>query len=183
MQNDVGSIWIMGLSASGKTTLAQLLAGKLREEGIPNIILDGDQIRNIFEERLGYDVESRRKQTHRVMRLAKWISGQGIVPVVAIIHPFEDDRALCRRELKDYFEVYLNCPLEVCIKRDFKKVYQPALDGKAKNVIGLDIPYEIPERADFVLESGKMAPQKMLETLWPELKDNFFSRSENICVE
>ncbi|MFA5147155.1 MAG: adenylyl-sulfate kinase [Candidatus Omnitrophota bacterium] len=176
---NAGSIWIIGLSSSGKTTLARLLSKRLWENGRPNILLDGDQIRDLFEERLGYDVESRRKQTRRVERLARLISGGGVLPVVAIIHPFEDDRARCRKGLKGYFEVYLKCDLETCMARDTKNVYSPVLKGQAKNVLGLDIPYEDPKNADVVLDSGRTSPDEMLETLWRELE----KRWSKTCAE
>ncbi|MDD5438822.1 MAG: adenylyl-sulfate kinase [Candidatus Omnitrophica bacterium] len=177
-----GSIWIMGLSSSGKTTLAKLLEKKLCEIGCPHILLDGDQVREIFEERLGYDIESRRKQTRRVMRLAQWVSGQGILPVVAIIHPFEDDRARCRSTMNGYFEVYLKCDLKVCIERDTKNVYKPALEGKAKNVIGLDIPYDVPERPDLIIESDTLSPEEMFKQLWAEVEKRFFGGRKRVTA-
>jgi len=161
-----GSIWIMGLSSSGKSTLAELLVARLRSEGYPCLLLDGDQIRTVFEERLGYDPESRRKQTARVLRLARLIAKQGILPVVAIIHSVEADREMCRNAMPGYFEVWLKCALDVCVGRDTKNVYRPALDGKAANVVGLDIPYEEPRHADIVLDSGTTTPGMMLERLW-----------------
>lgn len=181
------SIWIIGLSSAGKTTLAQLLTKRLWEKGYPNILLDGSQIRAIFEERLGYDIESRRKQTRRVLRLAQWVSSQGILPVVAIIHPFEDDRVKCRNSLQGYFETYLKCDLKVCIERDTKNVYLPALEGKAKNVVGLDIPYDTPANADIVLETDKLSPEQSLEILWAEIERKFFPKPRlnvgDLCVE
>ena len=169
---NVGSVWIMGLSSSGKTTLAQLLEKKLWENGYPSLLVDGDQIRHIFQERLGYDTESRKKQTRRVLRIVQWISSNGIIPVTAMIHPFEDDRIMCRKVLNNYFEVFLKCNLDVCIKRDTKGVYKPTLEGKAKNVVGLDIPYEKPQHPEIVLESDKFSPEQLLEKLWDNFNKN-----------
>jgi adenylyl-sulfate kinase len=165
-----GSIWIMGLSAAGKSTLAGLLSERLRQEGYPCMLLDGEEVRRIFDEKLGYDEASRRKQTQRIVRLTRWISDQGILPVVAIIHPFEDDRADCRATLDGYFEVYLKCPLEACVLRDAKNVYQPAIDGTAKDVVGIDIPYDPPTQSDLVLESDKLSPGELLDILWEWVK-------------
>jgi adenylyl-sulfate kinase len=165
-----GSIWIMGLSAAGKSTLAGLLSERLRQEGYPCMLLDGEEVRRIFDERLGYDEASRRKQTQRIVRLTRWVSDQGILPVVAIIHPFEDDRADCRATLDGYFEVYLKCPLEACVLRDAKNVYQPAIDGTAKDVVGVDIPYDPPTQSDLVLESDKLSPGELLDILWERVK-------------
>ncbi len=160
----------MGLSSAGKSTLSGMLVDRLRENGYPCILLDGDQIRDIFPERLGYDRNSRRKQTHRVLSVTNWISSQGILPIVAIIHPFEDDRRACRETLHNYFEVYLRCSLQTCRERDAKNIYGPAIEGEAENVVGVDIPYDTPENSDLVLDSGEMAPGEMLETLWGELQ-------------
>ena len=165
-----GSIWIMGLSAAGKSTLAGLLSDRLRQEGCPCMLLDGEEVRHIFDERLGYDGASRRKQTRRIVRLTRWISDQGILPVVAIIHPFEDDRLDCRATLDGYFEVYLKCPLEACVLRDAKNVYQPALDGTAKDVVGVDIPYDPPAQSDLVLESDRLLPDELLDLLWERVR-------------
>lgn len=161
-----GSIWIMGLSAAGKSTLAKGLVARLRDNNYPCMLIDGDEVRAIFPERLGYDPESRRKQTQRILALTQWVSGQGILPVVAIIHPFEDDRRRCRESLSRYVEVYLHCELSECMKRDKKNVYAEALKGNAKNVVGVDIPYDKPEHADLVFNSAELAPDAMLDTLW-----------------
>lgn len=165
-----GSIWIMGLSSAGKSTLASMLAARLRRNAYPCMLLDGDQIRGIFDERLGYDPDSRRRQTRRVMALTRWIASQGILPVVAIIHPFEDDRVRCRAELDGYFEVFLKCGITECMRRDTKNVYRPAVEGKTQNVVGLDIPYDPPECADLVLESDRMTPEAMLDALWQRIE-------------
>jgi len=162
----------MGLSSAGKSTLANMLIKRLRDNGYPCLLLDGDQIRSIFPERLGFDPESRRKQTLRVMALTQWISSQGILPIVAIIHPFENGRRTCRETLHNYFEVYLKCSLETCSARDAKNIYGPAIAGNAKNVVGVDIPYDTPQNPDLELESNTMSPEQMLEVLWDKLQEN-----------
>lgn len=171
-----GSIWLIGLSSAGKSTLARLLVQKLHENDYPCMLIDGDEVRAIFDDRLGYDPEARRKQTQRILRLTRWVSGQGILPVVAIIHPFEDDRKKCREALDRYYEVYLECELPACIKRDTKNVYKPALEGKANNVVGLDIPYDKPENPDLVLDSTNLSPDRMLETLWENIQQSVLPR-------
>jgi adenylylsulfate kinase-like enzyme len=159
------TIWIIGPPCAGKTTVARLLVARLRERGRPAMLLDGDEIRAVFENQLGYDAASRRKQTARVMRLARWVLRQDIIPVVAIIHPFADDRALCRTSLPGYFEVYLKCDIKERIRRDTKKLYLPALAGEKRHVVGVDIPFDEPEHADLVLESDRFAPEQLLEQL------------------
>lgn len=167
-----GSIWIIGLSSAGKSTLAKLLVEKLRDNDYPCMLIDGDEVRAIFNDRLGYDPDSRRKQTQRILALTQWVSGHGILPIVAIIHPFEDDRQRCRETLDGYVEVYLDCALAECMKRDRKNVYAHALEGKAKDVVGVDIPYDKPEHADIVLDSAHLSEDAMLEKLWQHVTQN-----------
>lgn len=167
-----GSVWIIGLSSAGKSTLAKHLVSKLRENDYPCMLIDGDEVRAIFADRLGYDPDSRRKQTQRILALTQWVTGHGILPVVAIIHPFEDDRQRCRETLDGYVEVYLDCALDECVKRDKKNVYAQALEGKAKNVVGVDIPYDKPAHADLVLDSAHLSEEAMLEKLWQHVTQN-----------
>lgn len=171
-----GSIWIIGLSSAGKSTLAKLLVGKLRDNDYPCMLIDGDEVRAIFNDRLGYDPDSRRKQTQRIMALTQWVSGHGILPIVAIIHPFEDDRQRCRESLYKYVEVYMNCELSECMKRDKKNVYAQALEGHAKNVVGVDIAYDKPARPNLVLDSTRLSKEAMLETLWKYVEQEVLPR-------
>lgn len=159
------SIWIIGLSSAGKSTLATRLIARLRADGYPSILLDGDHVRAVFGSSLGYDPQSRRLQTERVLKLARLTSEQGIIPVAAIIHPFEDDRIACRAALPGYFEVYLHCDLETCRTRDTKNVY-PSTSNAATNVVGMDIPYEEPVTADLVLDSAHIPPDELAETVY-----------------
>lgn len=163
-----GSLWIIGLSSAGKSTLARRVLERLRAVRIPTMLLDGDQVRLAFEDRLGYDPDSRHKQTLRVLRLARMISAQGILPVVAIIHPFERDRSYCRQTLPGYFEIHLDCPLTECKRRDRlegKNVYTAG----APNVVGVDIPYERPQHPDLVLESSGRDPVELERQLFAGL--------------
>jgi adenylylsulfate kinase-like enzyme len=163
-----GSLWIIGLSSAGKSTLARRVIERLRAAHVPTMLLDGDQVRLAFEDRLGYDPDSRHQQTLRVLRLARMVSAQGILPVVAIIHPFEADRAHCRQTLPGYFEVHLDCTLSECERRDRaegKNVYKPG----APNVVGHDIPYEKPLHPDLVLPAASLPPEQLEHRLFAEL--------------
>jgi adenylyl-sulfate kinase len=163
---NTASIWITGLSASGKSTLARLFTERLRENGKACVLLDGDEIRSIFENKLGYDLASRRKQTSRVKNLVKLVSKSDVITVVAIIHPFDADRKMCRKEIPGYFEVFLSCDMKELIRRDKKKLYLPAIKGEKRHVIGVDIPFEEPTQPDLVLESDRCGPEELLEQLW-----------------
>jgi len=168
-QQEIEMIWIIGLSSAGKTTLADLLVNKLKQNGHPCLHIDGTQTRNIFETKLGFDPDSRRKQTRRIKSIAQWVSQQGIIPVVAIIHPFRQDRDWCRNELSGYYEVYLKCSIDECRRRDEienKNVYKIETSKDIQNVVGLDIKYDEPEDTDLILESDKLNPDELLNILW-----------------
>ena len=176
----IKTVWIIGLSASGKTTLARLLIKRLQENGHPCVIIDGSEARDLFENKLGFDPESRRKQTARIRNLAQWAISQRIIPVVAMIHPFEDDRRKCRAEIPGYYEVYLECPLEECMRRDDKNVYGPAVAGTVANVVGLDIPYDDPATVELRLHSDRQTPEALLETLWTTIRDRLIDNRLDI---
>lgn len=161
----------MGPSQSGKTTLARLILDRLRQHGLQSMHLDGDEIRALREAKLGFDIASRRKQTSHVMRLAQWVIRQDALPVVAIIHPFEDDRARCRRELPGYFEVYLKCDMQELVRRDTKKLYLPAMKGEKKHVVGVDIAFDAPQNPDLTLESDHLSADQLADALWAAIAD------------
>ncbi len=171
----IKTIWLMGLSSAGKTTLARMVVKKLQENGYPCILIDGNETRNLFDNKYGFDPDSRRKQTKRVKNLALWVIKQNIIPVVAIIHPFEDDRLKCRSELPDYYEVHLKCDINECIKRDKKNVYMPVIRKEKEHVVGLDIPYDEPMNSDVKYDSDKSSPEDLLMSLWNEISEKLFN--------
>ena len=163
------SLWIIGLSSAGKSTVAREFITRLRAEGYPSILLDGDHVRAVFGNSLGYDRDSRRAQTERVLKLAQLTSEQGIIPVAAVIHPFEDGRAKCRKMLPGYFEVHLRCDIDVCRSRDTKNVY-PDEFGEANNVVGMDIDFEDTVNADLILDSAIIAPEDLAKIIYQAIQ-------------
>ncbi|CUW37977.1 putative adenylyl-sulfate kinase [Magnetospirillum sp. XM-1] len=159
------NLWIIGPPCSGKTTLARLVVEHLRVQGRAAMLVDGDEVRDLFDAKLGYDRVSRSRQTMRVLSLTRWIQRQGVIPVVALIHPFEADRVFCRAELGGYAEVYLRCDIKERINRDGKKLYLPAIRGEKRNVVGVDIPFEDPEHAELILDSDILDPGQLLTEL------------------
>ena len=172
---EITTVWIIGPPCVGKTTLAKLFVSRLREHNQACLLLDGDEVRDIFENKLGFDIKSRRKQTERVKRLVKLVAGGGVLPVVAVIHPFEKDRATCREQFPGYFEVALDCGMKELLNRDNKKLYLPAMRGDKKHVVGVDIPFDPPDHADLSLNSESLGPEKLLDILW----EKFVARSQN----
>ena len=165
----IKTIWISGLSNAGKTSLARKVVNRLQENSYPCLLIDGNETRDIFQPKLGFDLISRRKQTKRMMNLAKWVIKQRIIPVVAMIHPFEDDRIKCLKEIPGYYETHLKCNIDECIRRDEKNVYS----GKSF-IVGMDIPYEEPVSADHILESDKLNPEELLELLWSDVSARLY---------
>ena len=103
------SIWIIGPSAVGKTTVSKIFYNQLKIKNDKLILIDGDQVRNLYETNLGYDPISRSKNTYRYINLVKWLMEYNISSIVAVISPFEKDREFCRKEIKNYKQIYLDC--------------------------------------------------------------------------
>ena len=126
------SLWLIGPSASGKTTVSKKVYEKLLNKYKSLILLDGDYARKIFVNESGYDPISRSKNIHKYVEVVSWLNSFGISSIVAAINAFEKDRNFCREKIKNYKEVFLKCSLDERIKRDNKKLYLPALKGEKK---------------------------------------------------
>ena len=167
--NKIFSIWLIGPSAAGKTTVSKLLYENFKK--INNLVLiDGDKVRNLYENNLGYDKESRSKNTHRYVNLVKWLMDYNISSIVAVISPFQKDRVICRKEIKNYSEIYLKSSREERIKRDKKKLYLPAIKGEKKNVVDVDIPFEHPESCDLEVNTENKNPEEVVREILKKFK-------------
>jgi len=155
-------VWFTGLSAAGKTTLSRLLEGALLERGLMVEVLDGEDVRTNLSKELGFSREDRETHLRRIAFVTKLLIRNGIVVLVAAITPYQGIREEVRAEIGDFVEVYLNTPLEVCIKRDPKGLYQKAQSGEIKNFTGIDDPFEPAERAEIVLRTGEESPEESL---------------------
>lgn len=134
-------IWITGISASGKTTLAREIKNKFKKY-IPQIcIVDGDEIRELYGNDLDYSEESRVLQIKRVQKLAKLLSDQGLLVIVSALYSHPDLLNWNRENFSEYYEVYLNAPLSVVQQRDPKGLYAKAAAGKIESVVGIDVPW------------------------------------------
>ncbi len=154
------TIWFTGLSGSGKSTVAQELEKILKEKGYFVEVLDGDEIRKELNYDLGFSKEDRDTNIKRISFLTKILSRNGVVAIGAAISPYRELRKYARSLNKNFCEVYVNCPLEECIKRDPKGMYKKALAGEIKNFTGIDDPYEPPENPELVLETHKETPEE-----------------------
>ena len=148
--------WITGLSGSGKSTLATKVAGILRNMGNTVIILDGDDLREIFgvsrEANENYCSASRRALARKYSRLCALIAAQGIVVVIATISMFDEVFDWNRRHLPGYFEVYLKVPIDELRRRDPKGIYRRFYAGELNGVAGLDVPIDVPTSPDLIVD-------------------------------
>lgn len=148
-------IWMIGLSGSGKTTLAKALYDRLKPK-MPNLVrLDGDVIRALFGNDVDHTIEGRHKNAERLSHLSKFLADQGIHVIAAVLSIFPKWQKWNRENIKDYTEVYIKVSLDVLKKRDKNNLYIPALQGKLKNVVGVDIPFPEPKNPDLVIDNEK----------------------------
>ena len=166
-------IWLTGLSASGKTTIARQLATKLREQDFKVELLDGDAIRNDLSADLGFSRQDRREQIRRVVYLCKLLSKNGITCLVSVISPYRDLRNLAREEIRKvspFIEVFVKCSLESCIKRDPKGLYKKALSGEISNFTGLQDPYEEPLSPDVMVNTDSETVEECVDKIISAVK-------------
>lgn len=149
------TLWFTGLSGAGKTTIAQALEQELRRRGLRVERLDGDTVRQGLTRDLGFSKEDRDKNIERVTFVAKLLSRNGVAVLCSFISPYRQRRALTRQEIGDFIEVYVECPLEVCMQRDVKGLYAKAIAGEIPEFTGISDPYEPPENAEIVCHTGE----------------------------
>src|SRR5690348_1389168 len=133
---DAPVIWITGIPASGKSTLANLLKEYCKEKNLPADILDGDEIRKTLSKDLGFSEKDRKEHNRRVIIVAKLLSKNGIITIIPLISPYRETRDLARKEIPKFVEVYTKASVDECIKRDPKGLYQKAKKGEIQNLTG-----------------------------------------------
>lgn len=165
-------VWFTGLSGSGKSTVADILEQKLYQLGQRTYVLDGDNVRLGLNKDLGFVDADRIENIRRVAEVAKLMVDAGLIVIVALISPFQAERDLARNLFEDdeFYEIFIDTPIEVCEARDAKGLYQKARAGMLKNFTGIDSVYEKPCNADLVLDgSGPSA-----EVLADQIIQSFF---------
>jgi adenylyl-sulfate kinase len=146
-------IWITGMERAGKSTLANHVARRLAASGRRVEVLDGDEPGNPLTGGAGTTQEERQAVTRRLGHVAKLLARNGVVAVCAALSPFRESRELIRKEIRRVVEVFVDCPMETLLARDAGGLYEKALRGELKNVVGIDDPYEPPAHADVVIHS------------------------------
>lgn len=156
-------IWLMGLSGAGKTTVGRCLFESVKPDCANLVFLDGDILRDIWGDALGHTVEARRVNAHRISHLARMLDRQGIHVVAAVMSIFPEWLSWNRENISEYFEVFLDAPMELLRARDTKGLYKAAESGAMENVVGVDIPYTPPVNPDCTISGDRlnMPPQEL----------------------
>tara|TARA_B100000959_G_scaffold222989_1_gene236264 strand:+ start:94 stop:705 length:612 start_codon:yes stop_codon:yes gene_type:complete len=156
------TIWLTGLSGSGKSTIAVELEHALIENRHQAYILDGDNIRHGLNKNLGFSPEDRTENIRRIGEVAKLFTDAGIITITAFISPYREDRDAVRKLLNngEFIEVYVKCPLDVCEERDTKGLYKKARAGEVKDFTGISAPYEEPLNPELTIDSSKLTVEE-----------------------
>ncbi|MFI5363034.1 MAG: adenylyl-sulfate kinase [Elusimicrobiota bacterium] len=155
-------LWLTGLPGSGKTTLARALERRFHERGLRVTALDGDNLRHGLNSDLGVSPEDRAENIRRVAHVARMFLDAGFLVIVACVSPYADDREIARGIVgaKDFSEIFVYCPLEVCQKRDPKGLYAKAASGEVGGFSGVSAPYQVPARPALRLDSSVMSVEE-----------------------
>jgi adenylylsulfate kinase len=146
-------IWIIGLSGTGKTTIATQVVERIRLLNGKVVLLDGDLIRNLFGNDVDHTISGRLRNAERLSLLTKYLADQNIHVVAAVLSIFPEWRDWNKRNIADYAEVYLKASMHTLLRRDIKNLYAKAMNGEISNVVGVDIPFPEPESPDLVIEN------------------------------
>jgi len=166
-------LWFTGLSGSGKSTIANAVSNELFRQGINEYVLDGDNIRHGLNKDLGFSEYDRTENIRRIGEVAKLFVDSGKVVTTAFISPFRSDRDQVRTIFteNEFVEVFVDCPLEECERRDPKQLYAKARAGEIKDFTGIDSPYEAPEQPEITIHSSEVSVEEAVQLVFGYLQD------------
>lgn len=164
-------IWLTGLPASGKTTIARILEEKLRSIGRRVEALDGDEVRRWLSTDAGFSREDRERHLRRVAYVAHLLARNGVTVIAAFVSPYRSTRDSARQVIGDFIEVYVRCPLEICMQRDPKGLYKRALRGEIKEMTGIQDPYEEPPNPEVTVDTDKSTPQECAQAILDKIEE------------
>lgn len=173
------TIWLTGLSGSGKSTVAVAAEAALREQGRLTYILDGDNIRQGLNSNLGFSPEDRSENIRRIGEVARLFTDAGIIVLTAFISPYREDRDQVREMMVagDFLEVHVSADVETCEKRDVKGLYKKARAGEIPNFTGISAPYEAPEKPELVMNTAAQSVDQSVAQLLGFLRDKGYLSS------
>lgn len=159
--HDGATVWFTGLSGSGKSSIATAVEGALLEQGRIAYRLDGDNLRHGLNQDLGFSVQEREENVRRVAEVAALFADAGAVALVALVSPFRSGRdkarSIHRERGLDFYEIWVDTPLEECRRRDPKGLYRRAEEGSVTQMTGVEQAYEPPERPELVIRGGAVS--------------------------
>ncbi|MGN0484333.1 MAG: adenylyl-sulfate kinase [Lachnospiraceae bacterium] len=176
------TVWMTGLSGSGKSTVANELEKRLVSMGKHTMLLDGDNVRLGLNSNLGFSPEDRIENIRRVAEVAKLLNDAGIIVITAFISPFHADRKRAAEIIGDGFtEIFIDTPLSVCEERDVKGLYKRARNGEVKDFTGISSPFEKPKNAALTIRTDNTElsenVDKIIACLWPQLYADYGGRT------
>ena len=161
------TVWLTGLSGSGKSTVAAAVERRLLERRQPAYLLDGDNLRHGLNAGLGFSDDDRAENVRRVAEVARLFADAGVVSLVSLISPFRAGRDHARRVHEaaglPFLEIWVNAPLDECERRDPKGLYAKARAGQIPEMTGLTSPYEEPENPDLTLQTDVLSVEEAVE--------------------
>ncbi|MCG8613244.1 MAG: adenylyl-sulfate kinase [Pseudomonadales bacterium] len=176
-------LWFTGLSASGKSTLANALEHRLHASGHHTYLLDGDNVRHGLNQDLGFSDEDRVENIRRIAEVSKLFVNAGTIILCAFISPFKRDRDMARAILPqgEFIEVYVNTPLTVCEQRDPKGLYRKARQGEIRQFTGIDSVYEAPDNPEITINTENKNVENCVDELLVYLQqNNLIHRNERL---
>jgi adenylylsulfate kinase len=167
------TVWLTGLSGSGKSTIAVAAEGALLEQGRLAYVLDGDNVRHGLNKNLGFSPEDRTENIRRIGEVAKLFTDAGVIALTSFISPYRADRDAVRAIMApgDFVEVFVDASLETCEGRDVKGLYQKARAGEIPEFTGISAPYEAPEKPELVLDTNRQTVEESAGRLIGHLEE------------
>jgi bifunctional enzyme CysN/CysC len=174
-------LWFTGLSGAGKSTVANLVEKKLFALGKHTTLLDGDNVRHGLNRDLGFTDTDRVENIRRVAEVARLMTDAGLIVLVSFISPFRSERQMARELLPagDFFEVFVDAPLNVVEARDRKGLYKKARRGEIKHFTGISSPYEAPENPELHIDTTKLSPEDAAERIVAHLQESGMLQGAN----
>ena len=169
------TLWFTGLSGSGKSALANEIEKRLSVAGKYTMLLDGDNIRMGLNKNLGFEPEDRIENIRRIAEVARLMNDAGLIVLTAFISPFASDRQNARDIIGEgnFVEIYVSTPLEECERRDIKGLYRKAREGRIPNFTGISSPYEVPGKAEIVIDTSRQSIEESVDMVLKTLEKYF----------
>lgn len=172
LKQNAYTIWLTGLSGSGKTTIAQILELELHEMGFTTMLLDGDNVRDGLNKNLDFTESGRKENIRRIAEVNKLFNDCGIITINCFVSPTNELREMAKSIIgtQSFLEVFVNTPIEECERRDVKGLYAKARAGEIPDFTGISAPFDIPGNADLVLDTLNNSPEESAKILLKFIK-------------